>query len=322
MLRRTLLSASLAAPLSIAGLAGTPALAQERRWRLVVGFAPGSAPDFVARALTQQLGAQWTVDSRTGAGGQIATNSVAKADGAGAEGLLLLGEVGSIAIAPAAFSRLPYDPTRELAIVTEAARTAFVLVVPHNSPARDLAAFVEAARASRERVLMATFGAGTPGHFGIVSLAEQAGFGVEPVHYRATGEALTALVAGDVRGALVSTAAAIAQVRGGTLRALATTAAQRAPQLAEVPTFAEAGFPRMDQSSWFAVFAPAATPAATLDALNREIVAALQTAALRTSLQEMGFRVIGSSRADAQRMWQAEAQRWAAVVRATGFRGD
>jgi tripartite-type tricarboxylate transporter receptor subunit TctC len=310
--------------LSTAGLLVAPlavrAQAADRGWRLVVGFPPGTGPDTVARTLAQKLGAQIVVDNRTGAGGQIAAQAVAKGAADGSQ--VLLGEVGSIAIAPAAFSRLPYDPARELVPLGEVVRSDFVLVVPANSPTRDVAAFVATARAQRDRSNFATFGAGTPGHFAAEMFAQMGGFQVEPVHYRSTGDAVTALIGGDVRAGFVSTALALAQVRGGRMVALATTAATRSALLPDVPTFTEAGYPKLDVSAWFALFVPAATPEAQQEAIARQATAALQAADVRQTLQQAGFSVIGSSRADADRMVKAEMQRWASVVKASGFKGD
>ena len=303
------------------------ALAQafpDRPLKLSVGFPPGTGPDVVARLLGQKLGElvkqQVVVENKAGAGGQIAAQSVAKSAADGTN--LLLGEVGSISIAPPAFSKLPYDPAKELVGISEVVRSDFLLVVPVNSPYQSVADFLKAAKARADKTNMATFGAGTPGHFGAEMLAEAAGFKVEPIHYRATGDAVTAIVAGDVQGAFVSTALGAAQIKGGKMRALATTAATRSPLLPEVPTFTEAGLPKIDFSAWFAIFAPAGTPAAALDALNKQIVAALQSPETKAKLVEAGFSVIGSSRADTDKMLKAEAQRWAAVVKTTGFKGD
>lgn len=296
----------------------------DRAVRLTVGFPPGTGPDVVARLLGARLAEllkqQVVVDNKAGAGGQIAAQSVAKSPPDGYN--LLLGEVGSISIAPPAFSKLPYDPGKELAGVSEVVRSDFLLVVPTASPHASVADLVKAAKAKADRLNVATFGAGTPGHFGAELFAEAAGFKVEPIHYRATGDAVTAIVAGDVAAAFVSTALGAAQIKGGKMRALATTAPQRSPLLPEVPTFAEAGMAKIDFSAWFAVFAPAGTPAPALDLLNRQIVAALQTPETKARLVEAGFSVLGTSRADTDRMLKAEAQRWAAVVKATGFKGD
>lgn len=320
--RRTLIAASLVlvAPSTLVYAQAYP----ERPVKLTVGFPPGTGPDVVARLLGQKLEGSLKqsvlIDNRAGAGGQIATQAVAKSPADGYS--LLLGEVGSISIAPAAFSKLPYDPAKELVVVAEVVRSDFLLVVPVQSPHKTVADFMKAAKANKDRVNLATFGAGTPGHFGAEMLAEQGGFKVEPIHYRATGDAITAIVAGDVQGAFVSTALGSAQIKAGKMRALATTAATRSPLLPEVPTFTEAAFPKVDFSAWFAVFAPAGTPAAVLDSLNKQIVAAVQSAEVKQKLVDAGFTVTGTSRAEAEKMVKAETPRWAAVVKATGFKGD
>ncbi len=292
--------------------------------KLIVGFPPGTGPDVVARLLGQKLGEQLkqnlVVDNRAGAGGQIATQAVAKSPADGYT--LLLGEVGSIAIAPPAFSKLPYDPAKELAVLSEVVRSDFLLVVPTSSPVQTVADFVKASKAKADRVNFATFGAGTPGHFGAEMLAEQGGFKIEPIHYRATGDAVTAIVAGDVQAAFVSTALGSAQIKAGKMRALATTAPARSPLLPDVPTFTEAGLPKVDFSAWFAVFVPAGTPAAVQDLLSTQVAAAVRSPEVRQKLTDAGFTVTGTSRADAERMVRAEAPRWAAVVKATGFKGD
>lgn len=327
--RRHALSALAALGLLSAAALGVTPVAQAQTWpdrplKLVVGFPPGSGPDVVARHLGQRLAEQVkqqvVIDNRAGAGGQIAAQAVARSPADGTT--FLLGEVGSISISPAAYSKLPYDPARDFIGVAEVVRSDFVLVVPATAPARTVAEFVAAARAQKDKVNFGTFGAGTPGHFGAEVFGDLAGFKVEPVHYRATGDAVTAIIAGDVKAAFVSTALALAQVKGGKMRALATTAPQRSPLLPEVPTFTEAGYAKADFSAWFAVLLPAATPAAVADALSRQVVAALQHPELRQKLQDAGFSVVGSGRADTERMLRAEATRWAAVVKASGFSAD
>lgn len=326
--RRLAASVLLHAALAVGAAAATaPAWAQtfpDRALKLVVGFPPGSGPDVVARHLGQKLAEQIkqqvVVENRAGAGGQIGAQAVARASADGYT--FLLGELGSISISPAAYSKLPYDPPNDFQGVSEVVRSDFVLVVPANSPTRSVAEFVAAAKAQKDKVNFGTFGAGTPGHFGAEVFGDLAGFKVESVHYRSTGDAVTAIIAGDVKGAFVSTALATAQVKGGKMRALATTAAQRLAVLPEVPTFTEAGYPKADFASWFAVLVPAATPSPVVDLLNRQVVTALQNPEVRQKLQEAGFNVIGSSRADTERMLKAEAARWAGIVKASGFKAD
>jgi tripartite-type tricarboxylate transporter receptor subunit TctC len=292
--------------------------------RIVVGYPPATAPDVLARFLAQRLAEllkqQVVVDNKPGAGGQIAAQTVAKAQPDGYT--LLLGEVGSIAIAPPAFSKLPYDPTKELTGVSEVGKVDLLLAVPANSPHQTVADFVKAAKARGDKINFGTFGAGSPGHFGAEVFAEAAGFKIEPVHYRNTGDAVTGIINGDVAGAFVSTALGAAQIKGGKMRALATSAPVRSPLLPQVPTMIEVGYPKMDVSAWFALMAPAATPPAVLDLLAREAAAAVQSPETKAKIVEAGFSVTGLSRADTDRMLRAEYPRWAGIVKASGFRGD
>ena len=230
--------------------------------------------------------------------------------------------MSAISIAPAAFTKLAYDPLRELVPVSEVVRTDFILVVPSNSPAKTYAEFVKLAVANKDKVNFGTFGAGTPGHFGAEMLAEQGYFKIEPVHFRATGDAVTALIAGDVHAALMSTALASAQIKGGKMRAMATTAPMRSSMLPDVPTFKESGYPNADFSAWFCLFVPAGTPVPIIATLNTQVLAALQDADLRRRLEAAGFSIIGTSPEAAKRMIAAETVKWKKVVTATGFKGD
>lgn len=296
----------------------------DRPIRLSVGFPPGTGPDVLARLVGQRvselLKQSVVVDNKPGAGGQIASQTVAKSAPDGYN--LLLAEAGSISIAPAAFSKLPYDPTRELVGVTELAYADFVLVVPATSPYKSLSELIQANKGKPEPLNFATFGAGTPGHFGAAEFGEQAGVRIEPIHYRSTGDAVTAIVSAQVTGAWVSTAVASSQIKGGKMRGLAITARTRSPLIPDVPTTVEAGLPKLNFSAWLGVLAPAGTPAAVLDLLSKQLVEAVQSPEVRQKLTDAGFSVTGSTRADTDRMLKAEAVRWAGVVKSTGFKGD
>lgn len=315
---------ALAAAGMLAMLPGV-ALAQtypSRPVKISVGFPPGTGPDTVARVvgiqLAERLKQPVTVDNRTGAGGQIAVQLAATSPADGYT--VLLAEVGSISIAPSAFEKLPYDPQKDLIAVSEVARANFLLVVPAQSPFNTVDDLVRAVRARQGKVNFATFGAGTPGHFGAELFGSQGGFKIEAVHYRSTGDAVTAIVAGDVEAAFVTTALGSAQVRGGKVRALATTAAQRSTLLPDVPTFAEAGLPKVDFSSWLAFFVPAGTPQAVVATLNQAIVGAMGDVQVKDKLGEAGFQVLGTSPAQAQAMVKAEALRWAEIVKGSGLK--
>jgi tripartite-type tricarboxylate transporter receptor subunit TctC len=167
---------------------------------------------------------------------------------------------------------------------------------------------------------MGTFGAGTPGHFGAAILAANAGLTSEAVHFRSTGEAMTAVLNGAVQGMFGSVALVAPHVAAGRLKALATTGTARAAALNGVPTMAELGQSGLSFEAWFGLVAPAATPDPALAALEAATLRALAAPALRARLQEAGFRVAGQGRAAFAQLMRAETARWAEVVRATGFR--
>lgn len=290
--------------------------------RLMVGFPPGTGPDIVARTIGEELsntlGQPVVVENKAGAGGQIAASSIANTTPDGYS--ILLGEVGSISIAPETTSQLSYKPLTSFAPITEAVRANFVLVVPSNSPYKSLEEFVAGAKSNVQNVNIATFGAGTPGHFGAEMLAEEGGFKIEPVHYRSTGDAVTAIIAGQVYGAFVTTAMAKPQIDSGKMRGLAITGTERGKTLPNIPTFAESGMPGTDFSAWFAFFAPAGTPDAALDVLHDNIVKALASDKVRNLLEGNGFVVVGSSREEMTDLLKSEQKRWEAVVKKTGFK--
>jgi len=310
--RRALLAATLA----------TPALAApDRPVRLVLGFPSGTGPDLVARQLAEALRAEWpqgvAVDNKPGAAGQLAAQEVARA---APDGLtLLLGEVGQLAMAPSTYARLPYDPARDFAPIAELAAIDFAFVVPAELPVASLADYVAWARA-RPQTDLATFGAGTPGHFGASLLAAGAGFRAEPIHFRSTAEAMTAVLNGQVQGMFGTVALVAPQVQAGKLKALAVTGTSRAALLPAVPTVAEAGRPDLAFAAWFGVVAPAATPAATQAVLEAGILKAMASPALVARLQETGFRVAPQGREGFARLIREETARWAGIVQRTGFR--
>lgn len=293
----------------------------DRPIRLTVGFPPGTGPDIVARTvgdqLSRELGQSVVVENKAGAGGQIAAQSLLNSQPDGYS--VLLGEVGSISISPETLAK-PHYRGKDFAPVSEAVRANFVLVVPANSPYPDLATFTNAAKDSKNRFNVATFGAGTPGHFGAEMLAEAAGYRIEPVHYRSTGDAVSAIVAGQVEGAFVTTAMAAPQIAAGKMRGLAITGAERSNALPDIPTLKEFGLGAADFGAWFAFLAPAGTPAAALDTLNQGIRAALKSDKVRETLEGNGFVIVGSSRDQLADLLASEQQRWAEVVKKTGFK--
>lgn len=309
---------------AMAGAALLPAAAlafPERPVRFVLGFPAGSGPDVVARIVAEALRDAWpagvVVENRAGAAGAIAAQAVAKT--AAPDGhTLLFGEVGQLAMAPSTYAKLSYDPARDFAPIAQVAAIDFAFVVPAATPAADLPAWTAWAK-TQPSLTMGTFGAGTPGHFAAAMLAADAGLAVEPVHFRATGDAMTAILNGSIQGMFGSVALVAPHVREARLKALATTGPARARLLPDAPTFAELGKPALTIEAWFGLVAPAATPAAALTSLEAAVLRALTAPAARTRIEEAGFRVAAQGRDGFATLLREETIRWAGIVRATGF---
>jgi tripartite-type tricarboxylate transporter receptor subunit TctC len=291
--------------------------------RIVVGFPSGTGPDLVARVVAQKLqeglGQGFVVDNKPGAAGLIAAREAAKAAPDGYT--LLLGEVGSMAIAPSTYTRLGFDPVNDFASVSHLVTSDFAFVVPASLPVKNLKEYADWSK-SQKNVFMGTFGAGTPGHFGIAMLADAIQLKAEPVHYKNTGDAMNGIIAGDTQGLFGTLALVAPHVKGGKLRALATSGPARSSMLPDVATVREQGYPSVEFGAWFALHAPARTPGEVLDALSRATVEAMKSPEVRERLQGAGFRVAGSNRQELDRLLREDIARWEKVVKATGFKAQ
>lgn len=324
--RRTALLAALTTTLAAHAL---PAMAEAsfptRTVRLIVGFPPGTGPDIVARLLARKLSEGWggqsvVVDNKPGAAGLIAATEAARAAPDGYT--LMLGETGQLSIAPSTYNKLPYDPVKDFVPVSQVVTTDFVLLVnPQKVPARNAKEFTDWSR-QQKNLFMATFGAGTPGHFGVHLFGEAAQVTLEPVHYRSTGDAMTGLFSGDVQGVFASAGLAQAQVRSGKLVALAATGAQRVATLPDVPTFREQGWRNLVFNAWFGIVAPARTPADVVAKLNADIVRAMRSPDGQKQMEETGFRVTATTAPEFTEIIAADTRSWGKAVAATGFKAD
>ncbi len=326
-LRRHLLAASalLALGLPHAAQAQQAASYPNKPVRIIVGFPAGTGPDIVARLLAQKLSEQWggqgvIVDNKPGAGGLIAATEAARATADGYT--LMLGETGQLSIAPSSYNKLPYDPAKDFVPVSQVVSSDFVLLVnPQKVPARNVKDFVGWTQ-QQKGLFMATFGAGTPGHFGAFMFGEAAKVKPEVVHYRSTPDALGGLFSGDVQGVFASVGLAMAQVKAGKLIALGSTGATRSGNLPDVPTIKEQGIANLEFSSWFGIVAPAGTPADIVAKLSADVQRAVRSPDGRTKMEEAGFRVTGTSREDFARIIAADTVTWGRAVAATGFKAD
>ncbi|MFN4361314.1 MAG: Bug family tripartite tricarboxylate transporter substrate binding protein [Hylemonella sp.] len=324
-LRRALLAG--AALLACAITTGVQAQAAypNRPVRIIVGFPAGTGPDIVARLLAQKLSEVWgnqgvIVDNKPGAGGLIAASEAARATPDGYT--LMLGETGQLSIAPSSYNKLPYNPAQDFAPVSQVVSADFALLVnPQKVPAKNVKEFVSWVQ-QQKGLFMATFGAGTPGHFGAFMFGEAIKIKPEAVHYKSTADALGGIFSGDVQGVFASVGLAAPNVKAGKLLALGTTGPARAAALPDVPTIKEQGYPTLEFSSWFGIVAPSRTPPEILARLSADVQKAVTDPAMRTKLEEAGFRVTGTTAEAFARIIAADTVTWGKAVAATGFKAD
>jgi tripartite-type tricarboxylate transporter receptor subunit TctC len=309
-------------------LAATPA--PRRAWaqaawpsrpiRLVVPVPPGGSVDALARILARNLGEALgqpvVVENHGGAGGNIAFEMVA---GARPDGHTILAGWDSVAINPSLYRGLPWDPLRSFVPVVQTVRAAQILAVRNDLPAKDLAEFLDLAKA--RPVSVGTPGNGSIGHLALVLLTARAP-GATHVPYRGGGPAITDLLSGNIDAVSLTLAAVTQHVRGGRMRALAVSTAARAPALPEVPTVAEQGFPGYDVVSWQGLLAPAGTDPEAVARLNREVNRVLAVPEVARQLQGMGLEPVGGAPSVLAALLAADVARWPEVVRAAGVRLD
>jgi len=322
--RHALVAVVLAASSMSQGVQAQPQY-PTRPVRLIVGFPAGTGPDIVARLLAQKLSEGWgnmgvVVDNKPGAAGLIAAGEAARAAPDGYT--LMLGETGQLSIAPSTYTKLPYDPVKDFAPVSQVVNSDFVLLInPQKVPSKNVKEFVSWTQ-QQKGFFMATFGAGTPGHFGAFMFGEAVKLKPEAVHYKNTADALGGLFSGDVQGVFASVGLAAPQVKAGKLAALGSTGATRTGALPDVPTIKEQGFMNLEFSSWFGVVAPSKVPADILVKLSADIQKAVKSPDTKAKLEESGFRVTGTSREEFARIIAADTEVWGKAVSATGFKAD
>jgi tripartite-type tricarboxylate transporter receptor subunit TctC len=313
----------LAAGLVLAvGTAAAQGSYPEQTVRILVGFSPGVAPDITARLLAEKLSAAWAkpvvVENVTGAGGNIATDRVAKAAANGYT-LGMLGN-GSLVFSASMYEKLAYDPLKDFAPITQVFVAANVLVVPSDVPARTLPELVALLRAQPGTYAHA--GIGTSQHLAAELFKSMAGVDVRPVAYRGTTAMLPDLLAGRVTLSFANVSNVMAPVREGKLRAFAVTSVKRSAAAPDLPTMIESGYPEFEAVPWFGLMAPAGTPAAIVDRLNRETLKAMAMPDVRKRLTDLGLDVITGSPAEFQAALEREIPRWARVIKPLGIKGS
>ncbi|GLC98108.1 MFS transporter [Cupriavidus sp. TA19] len=322
-----LLSASLGAIAAPAALAADPY--PSKPIRLVVPFAAGGTTDILARAVAAELaklpGWNVVVDNKPGAGGNIGADIVAKAAPDGYT--LLMGTVGTHGINQSLYGKLPFDPIKDFAPITEVAAVPNVLVV---NPAfaqqnkidsvKDLIAY---ARANPGKLNMASSGNGTSIHLAGELFKTQTKTFMVHFPYKGSGPALTDLTGGTMQVMFDNLPSSMALIKAGKLKALAVTSARPSPALPGVPTIAQAaGLPQYEASSWFGMLAPAGTPPEIVHRIQQEVAKALGAPAVRERLQAQGAEPVGNTPEQFAALIRAETTKWAKVVKDSGAKVD
>lgn len=305
-----------------AGAAGGlwPALVQAQAWpskpiRLVVPFAPGGSSEIVARAtafeLGKMLGQTVYVENKPGAGGNVAMGEVARADD---QHTLILGHIGTLAVNPYIFDKLPYDPNKDFKPISLLAKVPSLYVVPAELPVKNLQEFIALARAKPGQLNYGSAGNGSAGHLAMEYLKMATGTFILHVPYRGTGPQLTDLLAGRLDAAAVGAPAIIQHIKSGKLRCIATGTPQRIPQLPDVPTVAEQGYPGFEMTQWYGLLAPASLAQGATDKLAAATVKAIQMPEALSRLQTDAAIAVGSTPTEFAAFIAAEQKRWKPVI--------
>ncbi|MFM9926355.1 tripartite tricarboxylate transporter substrate binding protein [Variovorax sp. H27-G14] len=328
------LAAHLAGIAGIAGLAGFALVAlpfaaaaqtapawPARPVTFVVPFAAGGGTDIAARLLAVRLGQKWgqsvVVDNRTGAGGLVGAEAVAKAKPDGY--MLLIGNVGTQSINPSLY-KMPYDADKAFAPVSLFAELPFAFVVNPNVPAKTPKELVALAKASPDKFTYASSGSGGSPHLTAEIFQQATGIKLLHVPYKGGGPAMADLMAGHVDMLFASILETSGYVKGGKLRALAVTSAERSPAMPDVPTLAELGVPNAESGSWVALLAPAGTPQALLDRISADVKEVVATPDMRKALIAQGATPRGSTPGELQKTIDADKARYGQVIKTRGIK--
>lgn len=309
----------------LCGLAST-VQAQAQAWpthpvRVVVPAPAGSSLDVIVRTLGDKLKDSWgqplVVENKAGAGGMLGMDLVAKAAPDGHT--LGIGFNGPIAFGPHMYAKMPYDPAKDLRPVVLTTSQPNVLAVPAGHPAKTLPEFIAWARQQGGKLSYASVGNGSSSHLTMELLKTQAGFDAVHVPYAGSPPAATSLAAGDTQALFTVAPALLPLIQAGRIRLIATTGAQRLDNLPDLPTVAESGHPGFEALAWNGLFAPAATPQATIDRINADVNAALKDPGVRAALARQGLIVGGGSAAEFDAFIGKESRTWGAIIKKNGI---
>lgn len=309
------------------GVAAAPAWAQgwpTRPIKLVVPFPGGSSPDIIARAiaepLAQALGQAIVIDNRPGAGGNIGTAAVAKAE---PDGYTLLFTIqGPLVTAPLLARKLPYDPVKDLQPIGLVATSPNVLVVDPKLGANTLADFVRIAKEKKGQLNYGSVGNGSAAHLAMESFKSRAGIELTHVPYQGFPQVVNAILAGQVQAGFMVPAIAMGQVRAGKLKALGVTSLGRVGALPELAPLAEQGYAGFEAISWQAMLAPAGTPPAVIQRLSTELVRIIRSDEVRSKMLNQYFSAAATTPDALAALMLSETRRWGQMIKAAGVQPE
>jgi tripartite-type tricarboxylate transporter receptor subunit TctC len=292
--------------------------------RIVVPFAPGGIADISARTISDRLGARLgqliLVDNRPGAGGNIGTEQVAKSAPDGYT--LLLGFAGTMVVNPHVYSKLGFDTLRDFAPVTKLGDSAVIVVAHPSVPAKDLRELIALAKLKPGSLSYGSAGTGSTSHLACELLAQRAGVNLIHVPYKGGGQSITDVVGGQIPLLCTTLATSLQFLKSGKLKGLAVSSAARSPEVPDVPTFVENGFPGLVVDSWVGILAPAKTPRAIVDRLQKEIAAVLQNPEVRERYAALAIEPVGNSPDEYAAQIRADLARWESVVKKANLRAE
>jgi tripartite-type tricarboxylate transporter receptor subunit TctC len=313
-----------AAILALAVVAPAHAQYPTKPIRLVVPFAPGGSSSIVARVvaaeMSKELGQQIIIDNKPGGGGNVAMLEVARADPDGYT--LIIGHIGTLAVNPYMFAKLPFDVDKDFVPVSLLAKVPNIFVVNASVPAKDLKEFVALARAKPGQLNYGSAGNGSAGHLAFEYLKLVANIDVAHVPYKGTGPQLTDLLGGRTEASSAGTPPLLPHVKSGKLHAIAVGSPQRIHSLPDVATVAEQGYPGFETTQWYGLMAPAKTPEAIVTRLAAEAAKAAKTPAVAERFAADDAIAVGSTSAEFGAFIKQEQARWSEVVRKAGIKAD
>ena len=310
----------------IVALVVWPAAAQQypsKPIRLIVPFVAGGSADVLSRVLaqrwTQQYGQQVVVENRPGSGGHVGAEAAARAAPDGYT--IVFGTIG-IHAAYGIYSKLGYDPARDLQAVAMYADVPCVIIVHPSVPAKNVVEFIALAKKNPGYLNFGSAGSGSSTHMVGEWFKLVTGVSLTHVPYKGSAQAMQDLLGGQIESMFENLPTAIAQIKAGKVRALGMTSKMRSPSMPEVVTVAEAGVPGFEATAWFTIAAPAKVPADIVRKLNADMNAFLKAPEMQPRWVEMGVVPLGGSPADAEKFFVSEREKWNKVIKAAGIRGD